>query len=128
MSKPRFLAVHNDEIYIADLGRRNSVFVFAERNFTSFSFQGRSLIYGTSLRNQFDLNCTSVFGGHGRANGEMTEPAGLFIDSGGNIISADSKNDRVQVKTKIFFFQMNSPHFLLNSYIHLMVNIQQHLN
>ncbi|CAF0920865.1 unnamed protein product [Adineta ricciae] len=76
-SKPRFLAVQNDNIYIADLGR--------------------SLIYGTSLRNQFDLSCTTVFGGHGRGNGAMHDPSGLFIDSGGNIISADSKNDRVQL-------------------------------
>jgi hypothetical protein len=28
----------------------------------------------------------------------MNEPSGLFIDSGGNIISADSRNDRLQVK------------------------------
>ncbi|CAF0823042.1 unnamed protein product [Adineta steineri] len=77
MSKPRFLAVHNDDIYIADLGR--------------------SLIYGTTLRNQFDLTSTTVFGGHGRTVGEMNEPSGLFIDSGGNIISADSKNDRIQL-------------------------------
>ena len=28
----------------------------------------------------------------------MHDPSGLFIDSGGNIISADSKNDRIQVK------------------------------
>jgi hypothetical protein len=64
------------------------------------------LIYGTTLRNQFDLTCTTVFGGHGRGNGEMNDPSGLFIDSGGNIISADSKNDRVQVKkqTEKFFF------------------------
>ena len=76
-TKPRFLAVHNDQIYIADLGR--------------------SLIYGTSIRNHFDFHCTTVFGGHGRANGEMNDPSGLFIDSGGNVISADSKNDRIQV-------------------------------
>ncbi|CAF2881864.1 unnamed protein product [Rotaria sp. Silwood2] len=76
-SKPRFIGVHNDDIYIADLGR--------------------SLIYGTKLRNQFELTCTSVFGGQGRANGEMVDPSGLFIDSGGNIISADSKNDRIQL-------------------------------
>ncbi len=55
------------------------------------------MIYGTSLRNQFDLTCKTVFGGHGRGNGEMNEPSGLFIDSGGNIISADSRNDRIQV-------------------------------
>ncbi len=60
-------------------------------------FIGRSLIYGTSIRNQFEFYCTSVFGGQGRANGEMTDPSGLFVDSGGHIISADSKNDRIQV-------------------------------
>ncbi|CAF1221110.1 unnamed protein product [Rotaria sordida] len=78
-SKPRFLATYNDNIYIADLGR--------------------SLIYGTSIRNRFEYQNTTVFGGQGRANGEMTDPSGLFIDSGGNIISADSKNDRIQIFT-----------------------------
>ncbi|CAF4410735.1 unnamed protein product, partial [Adineta steineri] len=57
----------------------------------------RSLIYGTSVRNQFEYSCTTVFGGQGRANGEMSDPSGLVIDSGGNIISADSKNDRLQI-------------------------------
>jgi hypothetical protein len=33
----------------------------------------------------------------------MTEPSGLFIDSGGNIISADSKNDRIQVRISLAF-------------------------
>jgi hypothetical protein len=85
------------------------------------------LIYGTTLRNQFDLTCTTVFGGHGRGNGEMNDPSGLFIDSGGNIISADSKNDRVQVKkqTEKFFFKFS---FFSPSYFHLMVNIKPHLN
>ncbi|CAF4590956.1 unnamed protein product [Rotaria socialis] len=76
-SKPRFVAVHNDNIYIADLGR--------------------SLIYGTSIRNRFQYDCITVFGGHGRGDGEMIDPSGLFVDSNGNIISADSKNDRIQV-------------------------------
>ena len=46
----------------------------------------------------------------------MIEPSGLFIDSGGNIISADSKNDRVQVsnthvlsnRIHLFLFQLYS--------------------
>jgi len=76
-SKPRFLAVNNDQIYIADLGR--------------------SLIYGTTIRNQFDFHCTTVFGGQGRGTGEMTDPSGLYIDTGGNVINADSKNDRIQI-------------------------------
>ena len=61
-------------------------------------FSGRSLIYGTSIRNRFQYDCITVFGGHGRGNGEMIDPSGLFLDSNGNIISADSKNDRIQVK------------------------------
>jgi hypothetical protein len=68
------------------------------------NFIGRSLIYGTSLRNEFEFSCTTVFGGQGRGNGEMTDPSGLFIDSGGNIISADSKNDRIQVNIFKNFF------------------------
>ena len=59
---------------------------------------GRSLIYGTTIRNQFEFCCTTVFGGQGRGNGQLIDPSGLFVDSGGNIISADSKNDRIQVK------------------------------
>ncbi|CAF3697154.1 unnamed protein product [Rotaria sp. Silwood1] len=78
-SKPRFLTAYNDNIYIADLGR--------------------SLIYGTTLRNGCEYQYTTIFGGQGRANGEMTDPSGLFIDTGGNIISADSKNDRIQIFT-----------------------------
>jgi hypothetical protein len=71
-------------------------------------------MYGTTLRNQFDLTCTTVFGGQGRANGEMIDPAGLFIDSGGNIINADSKNDRIQVKNPLFSFKLKSIYFLLS--------------
>jgi hypothetical protein len=57
----------------------------------------------------------------------MTEPSGLFIDSGGNIISADSKNDRIQVRISLaFFFQIKFD--LFHSYFPLMVNIKQHLN
>lgn len=64
-------------------------------------FAGRSLIYGTSIRNQFDFHCKTIFGGQGRTHGEMTDPSGLFVDSGGNVISADSKNDRIQVEKKL---------------------------
>ena len=63
----------------------------------SNNFSGRSLIYGARIQNEFELHCTTVFGGQGRANGELTDPSGLVIDSGGNVISADSKNDRIQV-------------------------------
>ena len=67
------------------------------KNVDEIFYQGRSLIYGTSIRNRFEFYCTSIFGGQGRDNGEMTDPSGLYVDSGGNIINADSKNDRIQV-------------------------------
>ena len=105
------------------------------------SFKGRSLIYRSNLRNQFELNCTSVFGGQGRGNGEMIDPSGLFIDSGGNIISADSKNDRIQVKKKkqillfknktiiyLFIYLFSFCFSFTISYFQQMVNIKQHLN
>lgn len=86
-------------------------------------FLGRSLIYGTSLRNQFDFSNTTVFGGLGRANGEMNEPSGLFIDSGGNVISADSRNDRLQVR-RFSSVRKTTPTRLMFSYISPMVNIK----
>jgi hypothetical protein len=41
------------------------------------------------------------------------DPSGLFIDSGGNIISADSKNDRIQVNIFISFLQKIHIYFFL---------------
>ena len=55
------------------------------------------MIYGTSLANPAELTYMTVFGGHGQNDGEISEPAGLFNDTDGNVISADSKNDRIQV-------------------------------
>ena len=86
---------------------------------------GRSLIYGTSIRNQFEFSCTTIFGGQGRAHGEMTDPSGLFVDSGRNIISADSKNDRIQVSGMNLFV------IILTSWIRSSprkVNIAQNYN
>jgi hypothetical protein len=60
-------------------------------------FLGRSLIYGASLANPAELTYMTVFGGHGQADGQLIEPSGLCIDTGGHVISADSKNDRIQV-------------------------------
>lgn len=82
-SKPRFLAAHGDKIYVADLGR--------------------SVVYGLSLTDPSGLTCTTIFGGHGRESGEMVEPSGLCIDSGGNVINADSRNDRIQVRSSLLF-------------------------
>ncbi|CAF0899440.1 unnamed protein product [Didymodactylos carnosus] len=91
-SKLRFLAVKNDRIYISDLGR--------------------SLIYVTNIHGQI-LDHQFTFGGTGNQPGECCDPAGLIIDTAGNIINADSKNDRIQIyssngeyNTK---FQLNEP-------------------
>ncbi|CAF1453074.1 unnamed protein product [Didymodactylos carnosus] len=75
-SKLRFFAVKNERIYISDLGR--------------------SLIYVTNIHGQM-LDHQFTFGGTGNQPGECYDPAGLVIDAGGNIINADSKNDRIQV-------------------------------
>ena len=83
------------------------------KKFLFLFFKGRSLIYRTNVRSQFELNCTSVFGGQGRGNGEMNDPSGLFIDSSGNIISADSKNDRIQVKRILVFKAKQTYIFIL---------------
>lgn len=92
----------------------------------SFLFLGRSLIYGTTIHNGFSYNCHTVFGGHGRAHGEMMDPSGLFLDSTGNIISADSKNDRIQVyqKKNIYFSYKNDQVYF--RYLDPMVNLKQH--
>ncbi len=37
----------------------------------------------------------------------MSDPSGLYVDSGGNIISADSKNDRIQVNRMNFIEKKN---------------------
>ena len=38
-----------------------------------------------------------TFGRGGYGNGEFYEPSGIEVDSSGNMIIADSKNDRIQV-------------------------------
>ena len=90
------------------------------------NFPGRSLIYGTSLANPAELTYMAVFGGHGQDDGQMIDPSGLCTDTGGNIISADSKNDRIQVGTS----NASSSRFticrLLNSYFRRMANTEQH--
>ena len=93
-SKPRFLAVHGDQIYVADLGSSLDEITLPNAPLDS---SGRSAVYGLHLSDARGLTCTTVFGGHGRGLGEMVEPSGLCIDSAGNVISADSRNDRLQV-------------------------------
>lgn len=97
-TKPRFLAVHGDQIYVADLGL-SSIPMEIARIPPLFSLPGRSLIYGLDLTNPTALTYRTIFGGYGKSFGEFMEPSGLCIDSAGNVISADSRNDRIQVRS-----------------------------
>jgi hypothetical protein len=55
----------------------------------------------------------------------MIDPSGLFIDSGRNIISADSKNDRIQVN-RIDIFEKKIIDYTTFRYFRRMVNIKRH--
>ncbi|KAK7483925.1 hypothetical protein BaRGS_00024809 [Batillaria attramentaria] len=72
-SKCRFLAVYGDEVLTSDLGC--------------------SCLYLTSLTGE--LRKTLATKGHGP--GELNEPSGITVDSAGNWIVADSRNNRIQV-------------------------------
>ncbi|XP_052099003.1 uncharacterized protein LOC127733727 [Mytilus californianus] len=69
----RFLDVGKSTLVVSDLGRHE--------------------IYVTDLQGRIK----SYFGRGGYGNGEFFEPSGVVVDSSGNMIVADSKNDRVQV-------------------------------
>ena len=43
---------------------------------------------------------TNVFSHQGAEEGAFTRPNGVAVDEEGHIIVADSRNDRVQVRTK----------------------------
>lgn len=72
-SKCRFLAVCGNTVLTSDLGC--------------------SHLYLTSLTGQF-LHTISQWG---QRPGELNEPSGIAVDSAGNWIVADSKNNRIQV-------------------------------
>jgi len=39
----------------------------------------------------------NVFGTSGNGNAEFNKPSGLFVDSSGNVIIADTNNNRIEV-------------------------------
>ena len=76
--KVRFMWRTRDALYATDLGR--------------------NLVFKTNMRGEIQM----AFGCWGKENGELKEPAGIFVDEqSGAILVADSKNNRIQVKTKI---------------------------
>ncbi|XP_013421961.1 tripartite motif-containing protein 3 [Lingula anatina] len=73
-SKCRFMDCYDDIVVVSDLGQSHMYIV---------KQQGGQVV--------------KEFGGFGRRPGEFNEPSGVGIDAFGNIVVADSKNDRVQV-------------------------------
>jgi len=73
MSKCRFLTYQLGKLYITDLGL--------------------DCVY---ILDPMTVN-TKVFGSSGSGPGELSDPAGLVVDTAGNIIVADSKNHRLCV-------------------------------
>ena len=45
-------------------------------------------------------------GSEGTKDGEFTRPNGVTVDDEGNIIVADSRNDRIQVNFGVSIFQV----------------------
>jgi len=72
-SKCRFLACDGNKVYVVDLGL-NQIYVMT---------LGRETV--------------RKFGKPGKAIGEFKDPAGIVVDSFGNMIIADAGNDRLQV-------------------------------
>ncbi|XP_070540925.1 uncharacterized protein [Ptychodera flava] len=70
--KCRFLDVYEDRVIVSDLGN-NAVYI--------------TTLEGKLLRK---------FGQKGMGPGQFNEPSGVTVDSKGNILVADSKNDRIQ--------------------------------
>ena len=56
---------------------------------------GLDLIYCVDLDN-FDVK---VFGGSGRHAGQFADAAGIAIDKSGNLVIADARNHRLQVRS-----------------------------
>merc|ERR1719431_1860563 len=73
MSKCRFLTYQLGKLYITDLGL-DCVYILDPNTVN-----------------------TKVFGSSGSGPGELSDPAGLVVDTAGNIIVADSKNHRLCV-------------------------------
>lgn len=75
-SKCRFLAYKRSRLHIADLGL-NCVYVY-----------------------NMNTNISRFFGKSGRGIGEFGDPAGIALDSQGNMIVADARNHRLQLFSK----------------------------
>ena len=55
----------------------------------------------------FDGNPIHTFGSYGRKLGEFNEPSGITSDADGNLLIADSRNNRIQVNFQNNFVCMN---------------------
>ena len=75
-SKCRFLAYKRSRLHIVDLGL-NCVYVY-----------------------NINTNISRFFGSSGRGVGEFGDPAGIALDSQGNMIVADARNHRLQLFSK----------------------------
>jgi len=79
-SKCRFLALSNNKAYITDLGL--------------------DCIYILNLESEGGRCKNTTYGGTGTGPGCFSDPAGLAVDSLGNMLVADSRNHRVCVYSK----------------------------
>ena len=57
-------------------------------------------------RNRFYEVTPQFLGSEGTKDGEFTRPNGVTVDDEGNIIVADSRNDRIQVNFSVSTFQV----------------------
>ena len=55
------------------------------------------------LKNQILWSFPQFLGSEGTKDGEFTRPNGVTVDDEGNIIVADSRNDRIQVRIDLDF-------------------------
>ena len=76
-------------------------------NYT-FALQNRKvsiIIFHWSLSNCFDI--FQFLGCEGTKDGEFTRPNGVTVDDEGNIIVADSRNNRIQVSQPPVLVSLN---------------------
>ena len=57
-------------------------------------------------KNRFYEVTPQFLGSEGTKDGEFTRPNGVTVDDEGNIIVADSRNDRIQVNFSVSTFQV----------------------
>ena len=76
-SKCRFLTFSKGELYVTDLGL-NQIYILDPNNFES----------------------VRIFGSSGAGDGQFNDPAGVAVDDVGNIVVADSRNNRLCLHDK----------------------------